>query len=123
MVRYGFVSVLALVVDVAALMAGVEWFGLAPVLAATLSFSLGIVVNFACTRVWVFTRRRHARRRVEFALFVLVGVIGLALNAAIMAGLHEGLGVHYLLAKAVSTAIVFFWNFLARRQFIYSGDH
>ncbi len=123
MARYGFVSILALVVDVSALIAGVEWFGLPPVLAATMSFGLGIGVNFACTRMWVFAQRRHTRRRVEFGLFVLVGVIGLALNAAIMAGLHEGLGVHYLLSKAGSTAIVFFWNFLARRQFIYTGDH
>lgn len=120
MLRYGLVSVLALVVDVVALVLGVEVVGLPPVLAATVSFSLGILVNFCCTRVWVFTRRRPTRRRVEFGLFALVGVIGLGLNAAIMAGLHTGLGSHYLLAKAVATVVVFFWNFLARRQFIYS---
>lgn len=120
MVRYGLVSALALVVDVVVLIAGVEVCALPAVVAGTLSFSLGILMNFWCTRVWVFARRRHARRRVEFGLFCLVGVIGLALNAAIIAGLHDGVGAHYLLAKTVATAVVFFWNFLARRQFIYS---
>lgn len=119
LLRYGMVSAVALFVDVAAMVCCVEVLGLAPVVAGTISFSLGIVVNFLCTRSWVFNRRKVARRRTEFGLFYLVGVVGLGLNAAIIVGLHDGIGWHYLVAKLVATAVVFFWNFLARRRLIY----
>ena len=119
MLRYGMVSAVALVVDVGAMVFCVEVLGLVPVVAGTISFSLGIVVNILCTRAWVFSRRKVTRTRAEFGLFYLVGVVGLGLNAAIIAALHDGIGWHYLVAKFAATAVVFFWNFLARRRLIY----
>lgn len=119
MIRYGMVSAIALAVDLAVLVLCVEVFGLRPVLAASISFACGIVVNFLCTRSWVFAHKQHDQRRVEFGLFLLVGITGLGLNALIIWLLDDVVGLHYLPAKLVATAAVFFWNFFLRRQFVY----
>jgi putative flippase GtrA len=35
--------------------------------------------------------------------------------------LTDGVGVHYMGSKAASTAVVFLWNFLARRFALFHG--
>ncbi|OYO00204.1 GtrA family protein [Enemella evansiae] len=119
MIRYGFVSGLAFLVDFFSMYAGIHAFKLPVLLATTIAFSLGIIVNFITSTLWVFdssARRRH----VEMGLFLLVGVTGLGLNALIVWFGHEVLGIWAMVAKLISTAVVFFWNFLLRRFLIYT---
>ena len=119
MIRYGFVSGLAFLVDFFSMYAGIHAFHLPVLLATTIAFTLGIIVNFITSTLWVFdssARRRH----VEMGLFLLVGVTGLGLNALIVWFGHEVLGIWAMVAKLISTAVVFFWNYLLRRYLIYT---
>lgn len=120
MIRYGLVSVIALVVDYATLFICYELLGWHYLTAATLAFSFGIVANFICSRVWVFDKSKH-HTWVEVAIFLAVGVTGLGLNNLIMYVAHDKFAVAVMVAKIISTAIVFFWNFLLRRFLIYTG--
>ncbi|NNG21264.1 GtrA family protein [Naumannella sp. ID2617S] len=119
MIRYGFVSGLAFGVDFFSMYAGIHAFHLPVLLATTIAFTLGIITNFITSTLWVFDRSSH-RRHVEMGLFLLVGVIGLGLNALIVWVGHEVLGIWAMVAKLISTAVVFFWNFLLRRFLIYT---
>lgn len=120
MIRYGLVSVIALVVDYATLFVCYELLHWHYLTAATLAFALGIVANFICSRIWVFDKSKH-HTWVEVAIFLAVGVTGLGLNNLIMYLAHDHLGVPVMVSKLISTAIVFFWNFLLRRFLIYTG--
>lgn len=111
---YGFVSVFALVVDVGLLYILVEYVGLHHVLAATVSFTGGLVVNYCLARLYVFKKSKLPFRQ-EFMLYAVIGVIGLGLNDLII-HLLVGLQVWYMYAKAVSVAVVFFFNFFGRRR-------
>lgn len=111
---YGFVSIFALAVDVGLLYMLVEYVGLHHVLAATASFTGGLIVNYSLARSYVFKKSRLPLRQ-EFILYAVIGVIGLLLNDLIIY-LLVSLQFWYMYAKAVSVAIVFFFNFHGRRR-------
>lgn len=119
MIRYAFVSGLAFVVDFGAMYVGIHGLHLAVLWATTIGFLLGLVTNFITSTLWVFAKSSR-RRHVEMALFFAVGITGLALNNLIVWFCHEKLGIWAMVSKLISTAIVFFWNFLLRRYLIYS---
>lgn len=114
MFLYAFVSVFALVVDVGLLFILVEYAGLHHILAATISFTGGLMVNYGLARLYVFKKSRLPFRQ-EFMLYAVIGVIGLVLNDVIIY-IMVWLQVWYMYAKAVSVAIVFFFNFFGRRR-------
>jgi putative flippase GtrA len=56
---------------------------------------------------------------VEFSLIVGVFLVALGLTEGVALELHHTLGWSIFLAKAVAVVAVFFWNYCARRYFIY----
>jgi putative flippase GtrA len=112
--KYGFVSVFALAVDVGLLYLLVESMGMSHIASATVSFTAGLVVNYTLARIFVFKKSMLPLRQ-EFLLYALIGVIGLGLNDLIIY-LLVWMQVWYMYAKAVSVAIVFFFNFFGRRR-------
>ena len=117
--RYGFVGGLAFLVDYGTLVLLTEFAGLHYLLAATISFILGLISNYLLSITWVFNQHKLNNRWVEFLLFAFIGVVGLGLNDAIMFLCTERCGIHYTLSKIIATAIVFFWNFLARKLILF----
>lgn len=119
--RYGFVGAIAFVVDYGTMILLREVAGLNYLLAAAISFLLGLTVNYLISISWVFNTGRHVNPKVEFIAFTLIGVIGLGLNELIMYISTDCLSIHYMLSKLISTALVFFWNFLARKVMLFNG--
>ena len=117
--RYGFVGGLAFLVDYGTLVLLTEFAGLHYLLAATISFILGLISNYLLSITWVFNQHKLNNRWVEFLLFAFIGVVGFGLNDAIMFLCTERCGIHYTLSKIIATAIVFFWNFLARKLILF----
>jgi len=113
------VSVIALVFDFGLLIFFKQVLGMQYLLAATCSFMIGVLVNYALSVWWVFADHKLASRRAEFVIFVVVTVIGLGLNLAIIAAFVQLGKIDYRFAKAISTVVVFFWNFIARKKILY----
>jgi putative flippase GtrA len=84
-----------------------------------LSFIAGVLVNYGLSVLWVFPDRKLQSRRLELIVFITICAIGLLGNLLIIAVLVEQAGVDYRLAKMVSTVVIFFWNFLARKKLLY----
>jgi putative flippase GtrA len=114
-IRYLFVGGTAFVADFTTLALLKESGAFGVLGAAALAFLVGTQANYFLSTRWVFTSRRVKDRRLEFLLFACVGLAGLGWNEAIIWLLHHRLGVHYLLAKLGSAALVLGWNFLVRR--------
>jgi putative flippase GtrA len=113
-------SAAALACDVAVMVLCVEVFGLHYLLGAGLGFVSGAVLLYLLsTRVIFHVRRLKANGR-EFPIFFLVGVMGLLLTQAGMALFVEGLGWPYLLAKAITVAGVFCFNYLVRQDLLFA---
>lgn len=132
--RYVFVGGFAFVVDYGIMTALVELCRFDPVIAATISFVAGLLVNYALSTFWIFKNSKIKNRLAEFAAFAAVGVVGLGINAAIIWFFKDILASklifgtllsqdkYYLVGKLVSTVIVFIWNFAGRKFIIFDKN-
>jgi putative flippase GtrA len=93
--------------------------GLHYLVSAAIAFLAGTSVSYALSVRWVFDSRRVSSKTAEYALFVLVGAVGLALNEGLLWLFTEALGRHYLLAKLIAATIIFGWNFGARKLLLF----
>jgi len=115
LIRYGFVGGVAFVADYGSLYAFTEWVGIQYLWSAAIAFIIGLTVNYVLSNRIVFTTHRFQSRWLEFTIFAVIGIIGLGLNELIMYCATDLIGLHYMLSKLISTALVFFWNFFARK--------
>lgn len=120
--RYLLVGGTAFAVDFGLLWGLTEWCGLHYLFAAALSFIAGLTVNYVLSIRWVFSEHTLRSRAVEFSVFAVIGVVGLGLNEAIIRFATECLKCHYMASKLISAAVVFFWNFLARKYLLFYGE-
>lgn len=91
------------------------------ILATTAGFAGGLATNFLLSRAFVFAKQaaRAKTRWGEFMGHLLVGGIGLGMSYLIVwAGTTYILDV-YMLFRIIATVVVFVWNYLARKFFVY----
>jgi putative flippase GtrA len=117
--RYTVVGSAALLVDFGTLFLLTRYAGIYYLTSAAISFTLGLVVNYWLSRTWVFSHRTLANPALEFAIFAAIGLAGLGLNELGMWLLTSKLGMFYLLAKIVTAAVVYIWNFGARKYSLF----
>ena len=115
--RFTAVGLLTTLLDIGLFGGLTRMAGLAPAVANLASYSCGIVTSFALNRVWTFGAADRAGAKA-FARFVASNAAGLALSTAIVATLSTFLPS--LFAKIVSVPIVFVWNYLLARYWVFA---
>ena len=118
--KYGFVGGIAYCVDFGSLIFLTEVVKIHYLISAAIAFILGLLTNYAISILWVFPKRTLANKRVEFLIFSIIGLVGLGLNEVIIWVFTEFIHYHYLISKILSTVVVFFWNFIARKKILFS---
>lgn len=119
--KFGIVGVLATLIDWAILMILSQFLGWDTVLSSCLSFAVSLVFNYFASMRYVFKRREDMDRRREFLVFVVLSLIGLAINALCMALGVALLGDSALMVtveKIFATAVVMIWNFCSRKKWL-----
>jgi len=86
--------------------------------AVILSFIAATATNYVLSARLVFVRGRHSPFKEVFLLY-LVSAAGLLFNLILMWLLVGLLGMHAMPAKIMSTGIVFFWNYGARKMWVF----
>ena len=119
--RYFVVGGVAACVDVGLFMLFAKVLGLPYLRVAVGTFILATLVNYLLSVRFVFLSGRRFTKRWEIALVYAVSAIGLVLNAAILWLGVELVHLGLLPAKLAATGTVFFWNYLARRLFVFGA--
>ena len=119
-IRYVLVSAIALGYDYIFYMLSIYTFALNIPVAASLSYSLGMLVSYFLMSLYVFTDGwLKERRTFEALLFVLSGIIGAILTYISSYTFVLCFGSQVQLAKITSVVISFFVVFIIRKHFVF----
>jgi putative flippase GtrA len=118
--RYTAASALAFAVDFGTYAFLIRAAGVPYLVAAPIGFLLGLITIYALSVRWVFVMRRLPDARIELAVFGGIGLAGLGLNQVVVYAGVEWLSLSYWWAKLVSAALVFGFNFSARKLLLFS---
>ena len=131
-VRFGVVGAIATVVDYAVLLTFAQILHLSEFISVAAGYTAGLVVCYIFSVVWVFSHRSVSNKHAEFAIFMLIGVIGWVLTEVCVIGCHKGLNalptvvahttdaMRLSLAKLVAIIVVFFFNFWSRKVLLFT---
>ena len=123
--KFGVVGVLAFIVDYGVLMLLNVGFGVNPVLAAGISFTVAVIFNYLASMRYVFKHRDDLSRAKELTIFVVLSVIGLVINELIIWAGTSLLGETPLMVtitKVFATGVVMVWNFVSRKKWLDAGE-
>ncbi|MBQ9462831.1 MAG: GtrA family protein [Bacteroidales bacterium] len=120
LLRYGVSGLTAAAVDMGVLALLTEVFGERLLLVWTaIAFACGLLVTYLMSIHWVFSNRSVHNQATELAIFIVIGLIGLALTELLMWVFARKLEWHYLIAKMASATTVFIWNFTAKKLLLF----
>jgi len=114
-VKFAIVGTIGAGVDFGTLSALVELLHVNVYAANTVSFTAAVINNFVLNSTWTFGDQPNKQPARQLVQFFIVSIIGYLINQALLYAFIEFAGLWYLLAKAIATIVVLFWNFGANR--------
>ncbi len=84
-----------------------------------LSFMLATFVNYVLCRAFVFQDTHHFKANTQLSLTYLVSAVGLGIQSALLWVGIEWLNLALVVAKLNAMGVAFFWNFLARKHWVF----
>ena len=116
--KFGVVGVIATVIDFGIMNLLHYGLGLNILIANTSGFIISLIFNYLASMKYVFAHKEGISRRREFIIFVVLSVIGLALNDLYMFVGVTFLSIGYQAMKAIATFLVTWYNYFSRRFFL-----
>jgi putative flippase GtrA len=89
--------------------------------AIVFGYSLGLWINYTIGRRHIFTAgTKLTKAPMELAMVVAIALVGMLLNIIIVHLLSFSLWqIDSSISRFIAIGIAFFWNFLARKKFVY----
>ena len=120
-VRYFFVGGAAAVVDLSLFFIFARLLGYHYLFVGAGAFTVAAVVNYFLSIRYVFISGTRFRGNKEFAWVYVVSAVGLLLNQIILYIGVDALHQDMMLAKITAIGLVFGWNYLARKHFVFKA--
>ena len=117
--RYAIVGGVAFIVDLGSFLFFTEVFHLHYLWSNVIGFCAGLVTNYILSILWVFPVKMMKNRGLEFAVFGIIGVIGLGLATLFLWLFTDFAHIDYRYSKIIAMALVLLWNFLARKYVLF----
>ncbi len=120
--RYCITGGLAFVVDFGLFGVFLYGVGVHYLLANLIGLFFGLAVNYAISVGWVFSacqRQFKEKKWLEVAVFVAVGICGVALNQGLMYLMVDLFMWQPMISKILAAGIVLMWNFGGRKCLLF----
>jgi len=88
-----------------------------PVLASTLGFLVGAIINYILN--YHYTFQSNKPHREALVKFLIVATIGACINTGLMYVLIESIRLQYIIAQLLATGAVLVWNFVANKYWTF----
>lgn len=85
-------------------------------ISSAISFTVSVIVNYYLCVLWVFDGADKSNDKKVVIMFVGSSVIGLIFNQILMYLFVSILGIFYMVAKIITTAIVMVWNYVMKKM-------
>jgi len=108
------------VIHFSILAALVAWFGTNPVIATTIGFIVGSLVNYTLQYHWTFSA--DGPHHVMLTRYAVVTTVTMLLNGQLFWLLNSHYGMHYLLAQFIVTGIIVVVNFLINKHYTFASS-
>jgi putative flippase GtrA len=95
-----------------------NFFSVYYLIAGFFSFSLSLIFNYLMSMKFVFKSKDDLKKTHEFAIFVILSVMGLGLNLLSLYILVDVFKMNDLIAKVFVAGIVMIFNFVTRKIFL-----
>lgn len=112
--RYCVVGGFVTFVDLSVLYLLVEYQQFPVIPGTILSFFVALITSYLLNKSWTF-KNRSKNHRKQFIKFAIVSGVGLGLTVSFMYLFFHIFSIWYMLAKAMTSLIVLFWNFLGNK--------
>ncbi|MDR1417166.1 MAG: GtrA family protein [Prevotellaceae bacterium] len=89
-------------------------------LANALGFVTAASSNYILNRLWTF--HSHNNIPAEYAKFIGIALVGLAINSAVIYLLAGKLKIHFYLSKLLAIGVVTVWNFFMSYLFAFAAS-
>jgi putative flippase GtrA len=122
-VRFGVVGTIGFLVDTAVLYAGLA-LGLGLYGGRAVSYLAAASATFALNRAWTFRGQGEGRVSRQWALFVVLNLVGFAFNYGTYAALVASVSLvaqHPVIGVAAGTLPGMMGNFLLSRRYVFGG--
>ena len=115
-------SITASLVDYLVTVLAASYFKTDVVVAGVAGTVIGGIVNFTLGRHWVFTAKQHSVY-AQAGKYMLVWIGNLILNATGMYLLAKVAGVHYMIAKALtSISVGLGYNYVLQKKYVFRNN-
>ena len=116
--KFGIVGGSAFVIVYGIMIALTEVVGINYLISSGISFAVSVIYNYILSVRWVFEVEKNGDKRKEFIVFIVLSLIGLALNQLLMWVTVSGIHIFYMVAKILVTVVVMIYNFITRKLFL-----
>lgn len=93
-----------------------EFAGFDPLISAPIAFTVSLIVNYILCVYVVFHVENQSGRQMFF--FILTSIMGLGINQLVMWFFIDIIGIWYMFAKVIASAIVMIWNYFTKRYIL-----
>ena len=119
LIKYFFVGGTAAIVDIGLFSICTVYLGWPWLPVSVASFILATFVNYFLSIKFVFISGSRHEKHVEIIGVFLVSGLALIVNQVVLFVSIEWLHIQLVISKLMATGIVFFWNYLGRKKFIF----
>lgn len=93
-----------------------EFAGFDPLISSPIAFTVSLIVNYILCVYVVFHAENQSGRQMFF--FILTSIMGLGINQLVMWFFIDIIGIWYMFAKVIASAIVMIWNYFTKRYIL-----
>lgn len=95
----------------------VEVSGWPPIVATSLGFLVGALINYFLN--YYYTFRSKSAHKSALVRFLTIAAVGAFLNTSLFYLIHNKIGIHYLIAQISATGTVLFFNFTFQKSWAF----